>query len=113
LTFQLFEGQPSDGLIASGGWLLGGSTQLGITTPAWQDSEGSVSFSITSGSYLIDSFTFTAYRPTADPTIYDIFQTTVSPVPEPTTLSLVILSALSCGLFRFVVQKPRPNKSPI
>ena len=109
MTFELFEGQPGDGSLGSGNWFSGGSTQLGMTTAAWQDLEGSVTFTVDSGAYSIDSFTFTVYSPTADPTIYDIFQTSVTPAPEPTTLSLVILSVLSFGLFRFVFQKPQPN----
>jgi hypothetical protein len=105
LTFELFEGQPGDGPLGSGNWFSGGSTQLGMTTPAWQDLEGSVTFTVDSGSYSIDNFTFTVYSPTSDPTIYNIFQTTVTPTPEPTTLSLVILSVFSFWLFRFVFQQ--------
>ena len=108
LTFDLFEGSPSGASFTSGNWLSGGSTQLGITTPAWQDLEGSVTFTVDSGSYLIDSFTFTVYQPTADPTIYNIMQTTVTPVPEPATLSLAALSFFSFGLFSFF-RKPPPN----
>jgi len=123
VSYQLFE-QPSDSLIYSGGYIFAGnstgSSGVSFLSPyPWQSLDGSITFSA-DAPVSIDSLTIQVIRPgtvVSEPfgdvvTSWDIFQTTVTPTPEPTTLSLLTAAVAAFGLFRFVIRKPQPNKSP-
>jgi hypothetical protein len=106
LSYDCYEGVPPDGLLGSGTQPIGGMGIL-LPTSAWQDLEGSVQFTVTEGSFLIDSLTFTVWRPSvSDPSSYDTFSATVTPTPEPSTLGLL---ASGCVLFWLYARKQRPN----
>ena len=111
LSTVLYEGQPSIGQLYSHDWFVVSSPQwVGFSFPAWEDLEGSVTISVTSGSYSIDSCTFTVYRPnSATPPSYDIFETTVTPVPEPSPISLFAAFAVLLLCFRIIGRKSQPN----
>ena len=99
VSYQLFEGQPAEGLFYSGSSIFaGGSTAtsgIGLVPPSWQDLEGSITFS-TTAPISLESLTIQVIRPgtiVQTPfgdliTSWDVFQTTVVPIPEPTTFSL-------------------------
>ena len=107
LTFALYDGPPTGWLIASGGLNFGqtGSRVLDIETPAWQNLEGSFTFTVQSGSYLLNNFSFSVNLPTTTPSTYDIFGRTVTPAPEPSTFSFMTVSVVTFGLLAFKVRK--------
>ena len=125
VSYQLFE-QPSDSLIYSGGYIFAGNFQRSPAESAFcplirgRICDGLITFSA-DGPVSIDSLTIQVIRPgtvVSEPfgdvvTSWDIFQTTVTPTPEPTTLSLLTAAVAAFGLFRFVIRKPQPNKSPV
>ena len=85
LLYEAFEGLAPEGFLGSGTQPIGGMGIL-LPTSAWQDLEGSVRFTVTDGSFDIESLTFTVWRPSATtPLSFDTFQTTVTLVPEPST----------------------------
>jgi hypothetical protein len=99
LTYECFEGVAPDGFLGSGTQPIGG---MGILLPAnaWQDLEGSVRFTVTDGSFLIDSLTFTVWRPNAiDPSSFDTYQATVTPTPEPNPWALLVSGCFLLLLF--------------
>lgn len=97
--YELFEDVPPNGLFADGPppiYSTTGTNTIGMLLPAsvWQDLDGYVRFTVDQGSLLIDALTFTALRYTpGSPGRIDTFQTTVSLVPEPTSLALLTLGS--------------------
>jgi len=119
VSYQLFEGQPSDSLIYSGGYIFAGnstgSSGVSFLPPyPWQDLDGSVTFSA-SAPISIDSLTIEVIRPGTTITgpfgdiitSYDFFKTTVTPTPEPATLSLLAAAVAAIGFFRFAAPRQR------
>ena len=107
VLYECFEGLPPDGLLGSGTQPIGGN---GIILPsnAWQDFAGSVRFTVTDGSFLIDSLTFTVWRPNAsDPLSFDTYQTSVTPTPEPSPVALLV----SGSSLLLLITRKWPNKS--
>ena len=98
VNYECFEGLPPDGSLGFGSQPIGGN---GIFLPvnAWQDLEGSVNFTVTSGSFLINSLTFTVWHPDAiNPSMFDVYQTTVTPTPTPEPGTLALLAS-GCVFF--------------
>jgi hypothetical protein len=90
LLYEVFEGVPPNGFLGSGTQPIGGMGIL-LPTTAWQDLEGSARFTVTDGSFVIESLTFTVWRPSATiPSSYDTFQSTVTLVPEPSTCAILL-----------------------
>lgn len=105
--YEVFEGVVPDGFLGSGTQTIG---DMGILLPtnAWQDLEGSVRFTVLSGSLTIDSLTFTVFRPSATiPSSFDTFQTTVQLVPEPSAFSLASAFAVTLVLFKVGTRRLR------
>ena len=116
VDFQLFEGGTNfysgSDIFPREATATGG---IGLMWPTWQSLSGAVTFSA-SDRISLDSMTFEISRPGTIislpfgdlVTSWDVFQTTVTLTPEPTTASLLALAAVSFGFFRFVVRRPSP-----
>lgn len=82
---ELFEGQsPADPLYSFSQPVAG----VFLPLNAWNDLEGSIRFSVLSGSYTLESLIVSVHRPVSLSS-YDVFQGIVMPVPEPTSLTLI------------------------
>jgi hypothetical protein len=93
LVYAAFEGLPPDGLLGGGTQPIGGMDPL-LPITAWQDLEGSIQFTVTEGSFSLESLTITVWRPnSSDPSSYDTFRDTIS-LPEPSSATLVLFCAL-------------------
>ena len=107
LLYEVFESVPTNGFLGSGTQPIGGMGIL-LPTTAWQDLEGSARFTVTDGSFNIESLTFTVWRPSATmPSSFDTFQTTVTLVPEPSPCAIWLGGFSLIVLYRRVANKTR------
>ena len=115
VTFQLFDGTTN---VYTGGNLFAGYTTatggINFLQTPWQSLSGSVTFSA-SDRISLDSLTIEVIRPgtiDAEPfgniiTSWDVFQATIVPTPEPTTLSFLTKSFVMFGFFRLLICKSK------
>jgi hypothetical protein len=101
LSYEMFEGSPSLTPICSGTMNGSSPATLSCSTPgAWQDREGSVRFTMVSGSVTVDTVALTAIVSGPSLSSFEVYSSTFTPVPEPT--GLCVLGTLMCagGLWR-------------
>jgi hypothetical protein len=102
---ELFEGQ-----VPAGSFYAFSQPVAGVFLPsnAWSDLEGTIRFSVLSGSYTLESLVVSVHRPVSLSS-YDVFRGVVIPVPEPTFLSLLLLFLIAA--IRVKVNCTRPTNA--
>jgi len=74
----------------------------------WQDLQGAVRVTVLDGTLQLNSLWVTAWRPAGEG-VYDLFYSgPVAIVPEPSALSLFVLSG--CALVVWIVSSRRPQR---
>src|ERR1043165_9426907 len=92
LRYEMFETSTSDPAICSALFSSEPPNDATCTTDlAWQDQQGAVRLSMLSGSLIIDSVTIKAIVSGPSLSSYDVYSTTFTPVPEPTTIAFLAL----------------------
>jgi hypothetical protein len=95
LSYEMFEGSPSLTPICAGTMTGSSPTTLACTSPvAWQDREGSVRFTMLSGSVTVDTVSLTAIVSGPSLSSFEVYSSTFTPVPEPT--GLFVFGSLAC-----------------
>jgi hypothetical protein len=92
LQWEMFEDSPSGDPLFTGYYSSNSGQDTYGVSGAWQDLQGSVRFTMLSGSVGLDSFTIlvTVPRGLDAPMVY---QATVTPVPEPNSIALFLSGA--------------------
>ena len=96
LSYEMFEGSSSLTPICSGTMTGSSPTTLSCSSPgAWQDREGTVRFTMVTGSVTVDTVALTAIVSGPSLSSFDVYSSTFTPVPEAT--GLFVFGALACA----------------
>ena len=103
LRYEMFENSTTEAPICSR--LMSSAPPYDLSCSSdfsWQDRQGAIRLSMLSGSVTIDSVTLKAIVAGPSLSSYDVYSTTFTPVPEPGTVTLLLVSATVaiCGVVR-------------
>jgi len=107
LGYQMFENSTVEASICSGLMSSAPPFDASCTSDfSWQDRQGAIRLTMLSGSVTIDSITLKAVVAGPSLSSYDVYSTTFTPVPEPGTLTLLLVGAVVavCGAARRYMQ---------